>query len=266
MWLPGRCANVLARVRRDLVQRDRVLQARAQAAERVVDGLGSELAGLDQLHHLRGEVADSLHVDRRQSQRAEVRLQPSLAGRSVPVAGGLAGSVVSLQPAVEMLGEGLAGDSQLAAFGADLHARTELGRGGRAPSDAGLRLSRCRRRGGACGRRPPDRGYTPGYSRRAMWVSLLWRRAGLPTLAKVLPHGLGDSLEVPLGVAPETHDFGAFRVRPRGLEPPRTLRSTRPSTLRVYQFRHRRVRRQYSPDRAGGRRTVIAFVPWPARP
>ena len=36
---------------------------------------------------------------------------------------------------------------------------------------------------------------------------------------------------------------GAFRVRPRGLEPPRTIQSTRPSTLRVYQFRHRRVRR-----------------------
>ncbi len=32
-------------------------------------------------------------------------------------------------------------------------------------------------------------------------------------------------------------------VRPRGLEPPRTNQSTRPSTLRVYQFRHRRVRR-----------------------
>ena len=29
-------------------------------------------------------------------------------------------------------------------------------------------------------------------------------------------------------------------VRPRGLEPPRTIQSTRPSTLRVYQFRHRR--------------------------
>jgi hypothetical protein len=49
---------------------------------------------------------------------------------------------------------------------------------------------------------------------------------------------------------------GAFRVRPRGLEPPRTLQSTRPSTLRVYQFRHRRVGGQYSlgsPDRAGRR-------------
>ena len=34
---------------------------------------------------------------------------------------------------------------------------------------------------------------------------------------------------------------GAFPMRPRGLEPPRTNQSTRPSTLRVYQFRHRRV-------------------------
>ena len=32
-------------------------------------------------------------------------------------------------------------------------------------------------------------------------------------------------------------------VRPRGLEPPRELSPTRPSTLRVYQFRHRRVGR-----------------------
>jgi hypothetical protein len=39
---------------------------------------------------------------------------------------------------------------------------------------------------------------------------------------------------------------GAFSMRPRGLEPPRTNRSTRPSTLRVYQFRHRRVGGQYS--------------------
>ena len=41
---------------------------------------------------------------------------------------------------------------------------------------------------------------------------------------------------------------GAFVVRPRGLEPPRTIKSTRPSTLRVYQFRHRRWKGgQYSP-------------------
>ena len=30
-------------------------------------------------------------------------------------------------------------------------------------------------------------------------------------------------------------------MRPGRLELPRTIRSTRPSTLRVYQFRHRRV-------------------------
>src|ERR1017187_9770591 len=34
---------------------------------------------------------------------------------------------------------------------------------------------------------------------------------------------------------------------PRSLELPRTNQSTRPSTLRVYQFRHRRVGGQYSP-------------------
>ena len=33
----------------------------------------------------------------------------------------------------------------------------------------------------------------------------------------------------------------ALLVRPGRLELPRTIRSTRPSTLRVYQFRHRRV-------------------------
>jgi hypothetical protein len=39
-------------------------------------------------------------------------------------------------------------------------------------------------------------------------------------------------------------------VRPSGLEPPRTKRSTRPSTLRVYQFRHRRRGGEYSRLRA----------------
>src|SRR6266576_1504557 len=36
------------------------------------------------------------------------------------------------------------------------------------------------------------------------------------------------------------HIRRAFLVRPRGFEPPRPIRVTRPSTLRVYQFRHRR--------------------------
>jgi site-specific DNA recombinase len=40
---------------------------------------------------------------------------------------------------------------------------------------------------------------------------------------------------------------GINLVRPSGLEPPRTKWSTRPSTLRVYQFRHRRRVREYSP-------------------
>jgi site-specific DNA recombinase len=38
-------------------------------------------------------------------------------------------------------------------------------------------------------------------------------------------------------------------VRPSGLEPPRTKRSTRPSTLRVYQFRHERRATEYIPGR-----------------
>jgi hypothetical protein len=42
-------------------------------------------------------------------------------------------------------------------------------------------------------------------------------------------------------------------VRPSGLEPPRTVRSTRPSTLRVYQFRHGRRGREYSPVCRDGR-------------
>ena len=65
-------------------------------------------------------------------------------------------------------------------------------------------------------------------------------RDGLPTLAKVLSHGLGVFLEALYLAAPETVDFRGFSMRPRGLEPPRTIQSTRPSTLRVYQFRHRR--------------------------
>src|SRR5438105_1326229 len=45
-------------------------------------------------------------------------------------------------------------------------------------------------------------------------------------------------------VAPKTQKAPSHRalsVRPRGLEPPREFSPTRPSTLRVYQFRHRRV-------------------------
>jgi hypothetical protein len=40
----------------------------------------------------------------------------------------------------------------------------------------------------------------------------------------------------------KTYDLRAFYMRSSGLEPPRTIRSTRPSTLRVYQFRHERER------------------------
>src|SRR5206468_6319219 len=42
----------------------------------------------------------------------------------------------------------------------------------------------------------------------------------------------------------------AALMRWRGLEPPRGINPTRPSTLRVYQFRHQRARR------------IVATVPW----
>ncbi len=54
---------------------------------------------------------------------------------------------------------------------------------------------------------------------------------------------LAGTTEGPAGAGPSS-------VRPRGLEPPRPIRVTRPSTLRVYQFRHRRVGRG-SIDEAG---------------
>ena len=49
----------------------------------------------------------------------------------------------------------------------------------------------------------------------------------------------------PMGAEPPAlASLGGFSptmtMRPSGLEPPRTVRSTRPSTLRVYQFRHGR--------------------------
>ena len=54
----------------------------------------------------------------------------------------------------------------------------------------------------------------------------------------------------------EARRVRGFPVRPGRLELPRTIRSTRPSTLRVYQFRHRRVAADYragsDPVRRGG--------------
>ena len=117
------------------------LEARAQAAERVVDGLRGELAGLDQLHHLGGKVADDLDVDRRQAHEAEEWFQPALAGRAVAVARALARVVVALQPGVEMLGEGLARDPELATLSADLHPRAELRGCARATEAALLTLA-----------------------------------------------------------------------------------------------------------------------------
>ena len=109
--------------------------------QRVVDGLRRELAGLDQLHHLRGEVADGLDVDRRQAHGTEERLQPPLTGRAVPVARDLSGTVVAPPPGVEVLGDGLAGAPELAALGTDLHPRAELRRRARAGESALLALA-----------------------------------------------------------------------------------------------------------------------------
>jgi site-specific DNA recombinase len=57
-------------------------------------------------------------------------------------------------------------------------------------------------------------------------------------------------------------------VRSSGLEPPRAVKPTRPSTLRVYQFRHERRVREYSPDasrriglRLGAQQTFVPAHP-----
>src|SRR5918998_5236794 len=58
-----------------------------------------------------------------------------------------------------------------------------------------------------------------------------------------------DTAEVESGTArprgfslrPDPLGSQAFAMRPGRLELPRAIRPTRPSTLRVYQFRHRRV-------------------------
>jgi hypothetical protein len=46
-----------------------------------------------------------------------------------------------------------------------------------------------------------------------------------------------------------------FSMRSNGLEPSRAVKPTRPSTLRVYQFRHERRVREYSP--AGSSRIAV---------
>ena len=59
---------------------------------------------------------------------------------------------------------------------------------------------------------------------------------------------------------------GGFVMRRRGLEPPRDLHPTRPSTLRVYQFRHRRVGRgEYSRGTPGSRCCVRPAGPLACR-
>src|SRR5262249_565731 len=51
----------------------------------------------------------------------------------------------------------------------------------------------------------------------------------------------------------DTSDFPMVPMRPRGLEPPRGKPPTRPSTLRVYQFRHGREGRESIGAAASGR-------------
>src|SRR5277367_1692564 len=56
----------------------------------------------------------------------------------------------------------------------------------------------------------------------------------------------------------------AFRMRPSGLEPPRGNLPTRPSTLRVYQFRHGRRGASIAPRMLGAagprKRSQLASV------
>ena len=62
--------------------------------------------------------------------------------------------------------------------------------------------------------------------------------AGLPEDA-----GRAQARAAEPGSGPQAGDRPAVAglfMRPRGLEPPRPIQATRPSTLRVYQFRHRR--------------------------
>jgi hypothetical protein len=68
----------------------------------------------------------------------------------------------------------------------------------------------------------------------------------------------------PLGKRKAPHSR-AFSMRPSGLEPPRTVRSTRPSTLRVYQFRHGRRGGEYSRGQAAGGRLDRSPFWGPAR-
>jgi hypothetical protein len=57
----------------------------------------------------------------------------------------------------------------------------------------------------------------------------------------------------------------AFRMRSSGLEPPRAVKPTRPSTLRVYQFRHERRVREYSLATAAGIGPLLAGSSSPRR-
>ena len=59
-----------------------------------------------------------------------------------------------------------------------------------------------------------------------------------------------ELLDRAVGLATRRIPNPAILMRSSGLEPPRAVKPTRPSTLRVYQFRHQRRRRHCSATRA----------------
>ncbi len=71
----------------------------------------------------------------------------------------------------------------------------------------------------------------------------------LPSLVGEPRHSASGHERTPTAVCARGGSNVMRMVRPRGLEPPRTNQSTRPSTLRVYQFRHERVGEEYRPRR-----------------
>jgi hypothetical protein len=80
------------------------------------------------------------------------------------------------------------------------------------------------------------------------------RMAGWPCRCGLKARTARSARADPRPSATEPLDCRGSSMRPRGFEPPRTIRSTRPSTLRVYQFRHRRVgRASIAPGRGAAR-------------
>src|SRR4051794_35493394 len=121
-------------------------------------------------------------------------------------------------------------------------------RGGQARVRVGIRSSTYQRNGlrDQSGRRPP----TPFVTARVTASSNAERAGRAPGARKPRHAGL-------------TKGAALQRImRPGRLELPRDIRPTRPSTLRVYQFRHRRVRvAQYRADFGSSGRRLDAVRP-----